>query len=95
MSGFAMEKATAKSEVKYSKLKDAKSYVADFYKPEGYMPDMTPLQFKSNSKAKNNAISHFFLCIGRPIHLKYRIKEGPQVSNFEVKLQSGDALIVN
>jgi hypothetical protein len=94
-SGFAMEEATAKSDFKYTKLKDAKCYVADFYKSEGYMTAMAPLQFKTNSKAKNNAISHFILCIGRPIIVKYKIKEGPQVSNLEVKLLSGDALIVN
>lgn len=89
-----MEEATAKSDLKHTKLKDAKSFIADFYKPEGYMPVMTQLQLKS-SKPKNNAVIHFVICIGRPIQVKYKIKEGPQNNNFELTLKSGDALIVN
>lgn len=94
-SGFAMEEATKYSSFEHKKLKDHKSFIVDFYKPEGYMPELTPVQFKANSKAKNSAINHFILCIGYPISVKYRTKDGPQVANFEVRLESGDALIVN
>lgn len=42
-SAFAMEEAFASTENKHSKLKDTKSFVADFYKPEGYMSELTAL----------------------------------------------------
>jgi hypothetical protein len=90
-----MESTLCDNNMPYQK-QQYKRFSVDFYKETGHMPSMNMLQLKAAAPSKTKQyISHFIVCIGMPVQVKYKIKESANWYNHEVTLSSGDALVID